>query len=205
MNIWAQLNEDMASTAAQVAPCVVQLIGQEGSLGAAVIWRADGLLVTNAHVAVGRRGARTLEAVFSDDVRCPVQLLAYDERRDLAALSVERRGLPAIALGDSSRLRPGEFLMAIGHPWGVVDGLTGGVLIGGGSRLPEMQGQDWLAVDLQMRPGHSGGALFNAAGELVGINTLIRGPEVSFAVPVNAVKVFMRQALAEKAPDAVVL
>ena len=205
MNIWAQLNEDMALTAAQVAPCVVQLIGQEGSLGAAVIWRADGLLVTNAHVAVGRRGARTLEAVFSDDVRRPVRLLAYDERRDLAALSVERRGLPAIALGDSSRLRPGEFLMAIGHPWGVVDGLTGGVLIGGGSRLPEMQGQDWLAVDLQMRPGHSGGALFNAAGELVGINTLIRGPEVSFAVPVNAVKVFMRQALAEKALDAVVL
>jgi serine protease Do len=204
MSIWSQFNEGAAQVAAVVARSVVQLVGQEGSLGAAVVWRAEGLLVTNAHVAVGQRGPRTLHAVFHDDQRLPVQVLAYDRERDLAAIHVERADLTAVEIGDSARLRAGEYLMALGHPWGVVDGLTGGVLIGSGTQLPEMQGQDWLAVDLQMRPGHSGGALFNAAGQLVGINTLIRGPEVSFAVPVNAVKAFMRAALAEHAAANVV-
>ncbi|MFQ3646286.1 MAG: trypsin-like peptidase domain-containing protein [Anaerolinea sp.] len=198
MNVWQRLNEDMAGVVESVATSVVQLVGQEGSLGAAVVWRSDGLLVTNAHVAVGQRGPRTLQAVFHDDQRLPVRLLAYDLTRDLAALYVERADLTAIAIGDSSRLRAGDYLMALGHPWGVIDGLTGGVLIGRGTQLPEMQGQEWLAVDMQMRPGHSGGALFNAAGQLVGINTLIRGPEVSFAVPVNAVKLFMREVIAEQ-------
>jgi serine protease Do len=198
MNVWQRLNEDIACVVESVTTSVVQLVGQEGSLGAAVVWRADGLLVTNAHVAVGQRGPRTLQAVFHDDQRLPVRLLAYDLTRDLAALHVERADLTAIAIGDSSRLRVGDYLMALGHPWGVIDGLTGGVLIGRGTQLPEMQGQEWLAVDMQMRPGHSGGALFNAAGQLVGINTLIRGPEVSFAVPVNAVKLFMREVIAEQ-------
>lgn len=198
MNVWQRLNEDMAGVVESVATSVVQLVGQEGSLGAAVVWRSDGLLVTNAHVAVGQRGPRALQAVFHDDQRLPVRLLAYDLTRDLAALYVERADLTAIAIGDSSRLRAGDYLMALGHPWGVIDGLTGGVLIGRGTQLPEMQGQEWLAVDMQMRPGHSGGALFNAAGQLVGINTLIRGPEVSFAVPVNAVKLFMREVIAEQ-------
>ncbi|MFQ3660278.1 MAG: trypsin-like peptidase domain-containing protein [Anaerolineae bacterium] len=198
MNVWQRLNEDMAGVVESVATSVVQLVGQEGSLGAAVVWRSDGLLVTNAHVAVGQRGPQTLQAVFHDDQRLPVRLLAYDLTRDLAALYVERADLTAIAIGDSSRLRAGDYLMALGHPWGVIDGLTGGVLIGRGTQLPEMQGQEWLAVDMQMRPGHSGGALFNAAGQLVGINTLIRGPEVSFAVPVNAVKLFMREVIAEQ-------
>ncbi len=203
MNVWQRLNEDTARVVESVAAAVVQLVGAEGSLGAAVVWRADGLLVTNAHVAVGQRGPRTLQVVFRDDQRLPARLLAYDLARDLAALHVERADLTAIAIGDSSRLRAGDYLMALGHPWGVIDGLTGGVLIGRGTQLPEMQGQEWLAVDMQMRPGHSGGALFNAAGQLVGINTLIRGPEVSFAVPVNAVKLFMREVIAEQAAGVV--
>ncbi|XWX04237.1 trypsin-like peptidase domain-containing protein [Aggregatilineales bacterium SYSU G02658] len=205
MSVWKQINDEAARVASVVARSVVQLVGQEGSLGAAVVWRADGLLVTNAHVAVGQRGARTLEAVFHDDQRLSARLLAYDLERDLAALHVARADLTPVAVGDSSQLRAGEYVMALGHPWGVVDGLTGGVLIGGGTQLPEMQGQDWLAVDLPMRPGHSGGALFNAAGELVGINTLIRGPEVSFAVPVNAVKLFMREVTAQQAASASVV
>lgn len=204
MSVWKQINDEVADVASVVAQSVVQLVGQEGSLGAAVVWRSDGLLVTNAHVAVGPRGARSLEAVFHDDQRLPVRLLAYDLNRDLAALHVERADLTAIAVGDSARLRAGDCLMALGHPWGVIDGLTGGVLIGSGTQLPEMQGQEWLAVDLQMRPGHSGGALFNAVGQLVGINTLIRGPEVSFAVPVNAVTAFMDEVMAEQAAASVV-
>lgn len=204
MSIWSQFNDGAAQVAAVVARSVVQLVGQEGSLGAAVVWRSEGLLVTNAHVAVGQRGPRMLHAVFHDDQRLPVRLLTYDLNRDLAALHVARADLTAVAIGDSARLRAGDYLMALGHPWGVIDGLTGGVLIGSGTQLPEMQGQEWLAVDMQMRPGHSGGALFNAAGQLVGINTLIRGPEVSFAVPVNAVTAFMGAVMAEQAAASVV-
>jgi len=88
--------------------------------------------------------------------------------------------------------------MAAGHPWGVVDALTGGVVIGMGANLPEQfDDREWLALDMKMRPGHSGGPLVNSAGQLVGINTLIRGPEVSFAIPVHVVKAFLKDSLGQ--------
>ncbi|MFN7209684.1 MAG: trypsin-like peptidase domain-containing protein [Aggregatilineales bacterium] len=83
----------------------------------------------------------------------------------------------------------GSWVFALGFPYGVESGMSGGVVIGSGV------GREWLALSLRLRPGHSGGLLLNAAGELVGINTLISGPEVGFAIPVHVVKRFLKAQL----------
>lgn len=205
--IWKQVNEDAASVVAQVNQALVQIVTEEGSIGAGTIWHTDGLIVTNAHVIMSQQARRGMSVILPDGRQFEPQILATDERRDIAALAISAHDLPTIRVGNSSNLRSGQYLMALGHPWGVADALTAGVVIGTGDRLPEQaDGREWIALDLKMRPGHSGGPLFNADGELVGINTMIRGPEVSFAVPVNVVKAFLKETIgraAELVPQAV--
>ncbi|NJL95698.1 MAG: serine peptidase, partial [Anaerolineae bacterium] len=123
------------------------------------------------------------------------QVLAYDPHLDLAALAIEAHGLPTIALGNSGALLPGEWVTALGFPWGVPGGTTSGIVIGQGIALPEasLPNRDWLMVSLHLRPGHSGGPLVNTQGALVGINTLMTGPDVGGAVPVDTVKRFLKQ------------
>ena len=89
---------------------------------------------------------------------------------DLAALRIQADGLPTIQLADSRAVRPGQWVMALGHPWGVVGAATGGVIIGMGRQWPEMAPakRDWLVVSLHMRPGHSGGPLVDVRGRLLG-------------------------------------
>jgi S1-C subfamily serine protease len=193
--IWEQINRSAADVVAQVARSVVQLVSDEGSVGAGTVWDANGIILTNAHVAIGRRSPRRLEAILADNRRVAASLVAYDEKQDLAALEIHTDKLVPIRIGDSSLVKPGDYMMALGHPWGMVDALTAGVVIGRGENLPEMEGREWIALDMKMRPGHSGGALFSASGEMMGVNTLIRGPEVSFAVPVNRARAFMRDVL----------
>jgi S1-C subfamily serine protease len=94
--------------------------------------------------------------------------------------------------------------MALGHPWGVQGAATSGIVIGKGTNLPEMPpGRDWIALSLHLRPGHSGGPLLNADGALIGINTMITGPDVGFAIPVDTVKFFLRQALGARSGEVV--
>lgn len=197
--IWQQINDQAAETVGQVQAGLVQIIGDDGGIGAGVIWREDGLIVTNAHVVLApHRG--TLYIQLADNRRYQAAILATDPQRDLALVKIAADNLPTIQSGASSDLQVGEWLMALGHPWGVQDALTAGIVIGKGSDLPEVgDGREWLALDMQMRPGHSGGALFNSFGHLIGINTMIRGPEVSFAVPVDTVKAFVEEALATAA------
>jgi serine protease Do len=127
----------------------------------------------------------------------PARLLAHDKEIDLAALAVEADGLPAIELGDSHELVPGQLVLAMGHPWGVPGAVTSGVVIGMGSDLQEspVAGREWVVADLRLRPGHSGGPMMDAEGRLVGINTMIIGPDVTMAVPVHAIKSFLQDAL----------
>ena len=102
----------------------------------------------------------------------------------------------AIAIGDSQRLQAGELVLALGFPWGVTGGATSGVVIGVGAGLPELRGdgREWLAASLHLRPGHSGGPMIDALGRLVGINTMMNGPDVGVAVPVHVAKRFLKQA-----------
>lgn len=161
--------------------------------GAGTIWHPDGLILTNAHVLRGRR----LHVVLGDGRRLPARVLASDRELDLAALSVEAGELPTIALGDSRGLQPGNWVVAFGHPWGVEGAATAGVVIGQGPTLPERPGfgREWLAVSTHYRPGHSGGPLVDAGGRLVGINTVMAGPDVGLAVPVHVIKAFLKDRL----------
>lgn len=192
-NIWQQVNQSAAISVEAVRATLVQIVSEDGGIGAGTIWHSDGLIVTNAHVVLGRHARRGLRVILPDSAEYPAQILATDQERDLAALAIDARDLPTIAVGKSGDLAPGQWLMAIGHPWGVIDSITAGVVIGTGDKLPEVgDKREWIALDMKMRPGHSGGPLFNGTGEIVGINTMIRGPEVSFAVPVDEVKRFLK-------------
>lgn len=188
-----QLNDALAEVVATVRRSLVQVRYGGHSLGAGTIWHADGLIVTNAHVA--QRGG--LQVTLPDGRTVPARLLARDPDCDLAALAVDENDLPAIQLGDARALRPGDWVMALGHPWGAVGAVTAGVVIGMGADWPEMlPGRyDWLVASLHLRPGHSGGPVVDARGRLVGINTLMNGPDAGVAIPVHVAARFLKDAL----------
>lgn len=189
----AELNADLSNVIERVRRSLVQIRNGKRGSGAGTVWHPEGLIVTNAHVA--ERGPLKVE--LPDGRTLPARILAQDRDRDLAALRVEARDLPSIKLGDSQRLRPGEWVVAVGHPWGVLGAATAGIVIGMGSEWPEMRpnGRDWVVVSLHMRPGHSGGPLVDVRGRLMGINTMINGPDVGVAIPVHVVVEFLRKAL----------
>ncbi|OGO40199.1 MAG: hypothetical protein A2Z03_01215 [Chloroflexi bacterium RBG_16_56_8] len=191
-NLLQQLNDDLNATVEKARRSLVEIRNGHGGAGAGVIVRADGLIVTNAHVI----GRRSLKVTLPDKVTLPAQLLDYDREHDLALLAVDAQGLTPIELGDSKQLKSGEWVMAIGHPWGVLGAATGGIVIGGGAAFLEMRGtgREWIAASLHMRPGHSGGALVDSESRLAGINTMINGPDVGVAVPVDVVKEFLARA-----------
>ncbi len=198
VGILQQLNDEMAAAATNVRRSLVQITNGRGGAGAGTIWHSEGLIITNAHVIAGHR---SLHVTLQNGQTYPAQVLVADSDLDLAALYIEASDLPTIALGDSRRLKAGEWVMAMGHPWGIVNALTGGVVIGMGSRLGDMEfrnGQDWIAVSLHLRPGHSGGPLVDAQGRLIGVNTMMNGPEVGVAIPVHVVKRFLKERLGER-------
>ncbi len=186
----ATLQEDLATVAASAQASMVQIRSGRDGAGTGTIGSVDGLVLTNAHVVQHHR----MQVVLQDGRRLEAQVEAFDPRLDLAALRVSAHDLPAIRLGSSGQLRAGELVLAVGNPWGVEGGATLGIVIGIGADLPENP-QPWrelIAVSLHLRPGHSGGPLVDAHGNLVGINTMMAGPEVGLAVPVDAVKQFLK-------------
>lgn len=187
------LNADLAAIAEAVYPSLVQVRNGRRGAGAGTIWHPQGLIVTNAHVA----GRGPLRITLADGRTFPARIMAADRERDLAALRIEASDLPTIRLADSRVVRPGQWVVAFGHPWGVTGAATAGVVIGMGHQWPEMPPlkRDWLVVSLHLRPGHSGGPLVDGRGRLLGINTMINGPDVGFAIPVHEVVTFLREAL----------
>lgn len=174
---------------------VVQIRASRNSHGAGTIVHGEGLVITNAHVVRGR----SPEVVLSSGERFSGRLLSYDERTDLAAISVQSESLPSLSLGNSRRLRPGSLVVALGHPWGVVGAATAGMVIGVGypvERLP--YAGELIQVGLHLRPGHSGGPLLNDEGEVVGINTMIAGPHVGLAIPAATVARFLQETLGSR-------
>ena len=180
-----QLSESAAGLAAQARQTLVAVVQRDRGVGSGIVW-APGWVVTNAHVARSNR----LTVRRNDGKTFSARVRAHDDRLDLAALEIEEEvGAPAI-IGDSTALRPGEWVFAVGNPWGVAGGVTGGVVI------DPVAGRDggWLALDLHLRPGHSGGAVVNARGEVVGVNTMMNGPDVGLAIASASVKRFLAQA-----------
>jgi serine protease Do len=155
--------------------------------GSGVIWKSDGLIVTNAHVA--RSSEARVE--FWDGRRLDALVTSLDPRRDLATLRVAATGLDAATSGDSSALRPGELAIAVGSPLGFAGAVSTGVIHSTGP-LAGMGRQNWIRADVQLAPGNSGGPLANAQGHVVGINTAIVNG-LAAAVPSNAVAEFVRR------------
>jgi serine protease Do len=196
MNFFQTLNDELAAIVSRARPSLVQLHnGHRGSgsgSGAGTILHEDGLIVTNAHV-VRRRSPRV---TLWDGREMAGQLLAYDERYDLAAVAVEAGGLPTIELGNGQGLQPGQWVVALGHPWGVTGATTAGMVIAVGEPQegPQLHG-GLVQVGLHLRPGRSGGPMLDSSGRLVGINTMIAGPDVGLAVPIQTVKRFLKEYL----------
>ena len=163
---------------------VLVYAGARGN-GSGVIWSADGVIVTNAHVA---RGAR-LRVQLWDGRELEATVVSRDTRRDLAELRVSAANLPAATAADSSQLRPGELAIAIGNPLGFVGALTTGVVHAVGP-LRRLGSDSWVQADVRLAPGNSGGPLADAHGRIIGINTMVAG-RLALAVPSNDVTRFL--------------
>ena len=196
-----QLNLEVGNVVDKVRQSLVQVHNGHRGAGSGTIWHRDGLIVTNAHVVSdsGHRHSQKgeLRVTLPDGTTLPARLLARDEGRDVAALLVEAKELTPIELGTSRDLQPGRWVLAVGYPWGVAGAATAGIVIGTGEDLPgtPSPAREWIAVSLELRPGHSGGPLVDVQGRLVGVNTMMAGPEVGMAVPVHVVKEFLRREL----------
>ena len=162
-------------------------------LGSGVIIRPDGYIVTNNHVIAG---ADVIEVTLENNKVYPAKLVGTDPATDIALIKIEGEDLPVVPIGNSDDLRLGEWVLAIGSPYDLRSTITAGIVSAKGRSMPNYDGQyrveSFIQTDAAVNPGNSGGALVNAAGELVGINTSIISRTGSyagyaFAVPVNIV------------------
>jgi serine protease Do len=190
MSLLSTLNNELADVVTHAQRSLVQVRDRRGGAGAGTIWHQDGLIVTNAHVI--RRGA--VEIALQDGRVYPARVIARDDAHDLAALSIDAHDLPAAEIGSTRALHAGQWVFALGHPWGITNVATGGVVIGLSNHAIEMPDlkNDWVVVDLQLRPGNSGGPLVDSHGRFVGVNTVMTGLSSGMAVSVDAVKRFLR-------------
>jgi serine protease Do len=163
----------------------VQVRSDGRGAGAGVVWLRGGLIITNAHVAAGPAA----EVVLPDGTMVRARLLARDPRRDLAALRPAASDLEPALRADARGLRPGELVVAVGHPLGVAYAAALGVV----HRPPGSAhgAAGWLQADIRLAPGNSGGPLADTAGRVVGINTMIAGG-LGIAVPTHVVDGFVR-------------
>jgi len=164
-------------------------------LGSGFVVNADGYVVTNNHVV---DGATEIRVKFADGRELPGRVVGRDPRTDLALLKVEGHGLPTIPLGDSSALRVGEPVMAIGNPCGLEQTVTTGIVSATGRAIGEGPYDDFIQTDASINPGNSGGPLINARGQVIGINTAIVSRSggsvgIGFAIPVNLAKPVVTQ------------
>jgi hypothetical protein len=170
-----------ADIAAHALPAVVT-IRTARSLGTGFIVRGDGWIATNLHVLVGG-GARVVVALRDGRELPIVELLAASPEHDLALVRVDARGLPALALGNSDAMRPGDPVVAIGNPMGLEATVSNGLV----SARRKVEGLEVLQVSAPIAPGSSGGPLFNERGEVIGVATalLTGGQNLAFGVPVS--------------------
>jgi serine protease Do len=165
--------------------------GRQRGGGSGVLWKADGLVITNAHVA----RLRELQVELWDGRRFQGRVVSQDPRRDLAAIRINpptgEPGLQPAATGDSAALRPGELVIAVGSPLGFSGAVSTGVVHSIGP-LPGMGRQDWIRANVRLAPGNSGGPLADAQGRVIGINTAIVNG-LGVAVPVAALATFLQR------------
>ncbi len=165
------------------------------ALGTGFLVDPRGHVVTNAHVVAG---ATAVRAKLADGRELPARIKGTDERLDLVVLELEgAKDLPFASLGASDRVRVGEYVVAIGNPFGLGDTVTMGIVSAKGRELGAGPYDDFIQTDASINPGNSGGPLFDLKGQVIGINTAIN-PEaqgIGFAIPIDALKDVLPQLL----------
>ena len=227
----AAFSDDLATLAAQVRESVVQVHAGQRGIGSGVIWPSstsaplssqggeglgvgvpDATVITNAHV-VRAAGDADLTIKHADGRSLKAELLAIDPAHDLAALRVSAEGLRPLDVGDSSGLRVGDLVLAVGNPFGREGAVTVGVVAArapadpdvdvepaespnrrpdGGRGWPRFREMDLIQADLRLYPGNSGGPLTDAHGHVVGINAMIGGG-LAYAIPSRTVQAFLAE------------
>jgi Do/DeqQ family serine protease len=172
---------------------------KEMGLGSGVIVSSDGYILTNNHVVAD---ADELTVEFSDGRKFPAKVVGADPKTDIAVVKIEATGLPAVTFADSDKLRVGDVVFAVGNPLGVGETVTMGIVSAKGRNnlgiLDDVKGyEDFIQTDAAINMGNSGGALVDARGRFVGINSAIVSPSrgnigIGFAVPVNMAASVMR-------------
>jgi S1-C subfamily serine protease len=182
------ISAELATLGERLNPVIVHLGQQDGGNGAGVIWRADGIIVTNRHVVEDDR----IDVWTHDGRHFTGIVAARHEDHDLAVIKVAADDLPAAEIGDSTTVRPGQIAIAIGHPVGFTASLTLGIVTATGQAATGSGPRtgDWIQTDVTLMPGNSGGPLFDAWGKVIGINTMVQG-DLSLAVPSRAADHFV--------------
>jgi len=163
------------------------------ALGTGFVISADGLIVTNNHVV---EDVDKVEVIFSDGTRSQAKVIGTDPKTDVALIRAEaKRDYVPLPLGDSDALLPGDWVMAIGNPFGLDHTVTAGIVSATGRDIGQGPYDDFIQTDAAINPGNSGGPLLNMAGEVIGINTAInpRANTIGFAVPINMAKEILPQ------------
>jgi serine protease Do len=160
---------------------------QNKSLGSGFIISADGYVLTNAHVV---ESADEILVKLNDKRELKAKVIGTDKRTDIALIKIEATGLPKVTFGDPNKLRVGEWVVAIGSPFGFENSVTAGIVSAKGRSLPQENFVPFLQTDVAINPGNSGGPLFNMKGEVVGINSQIYSRTggymgLAFAIPID--------------------
>ena len=160
------------------------------SLGSGFIISEDGYILTNAHVV---KNADSINIRFNDHSEKPAKLIGLDERTDVAVLKVNAESLPTVTIGNSDKLEVGDWVVAIGSPFGLESTATQGIVSALGRSLPGDNYVPFIQTDAAVNPGNSGGPLINTQGEVIGINAQIYTESggymgLSFAIPINVAK-----------------
>ena len=199
-----QAPASFADLAARVSPSVVfvrtnqthrygsrRVLGR--GLGSGFIIDPDGLILTNHHVV---ENAARIDVVVGKDRRFRAQVVGNDPPTDIAVLKIEARDLPALPLGDSNAIRVGDWVLAIGNPFGLANTVSAGIISAKDRTTEDVPGLDpqgfysFLQTDASINPGNSGGPLLDLAGNVVGVNTAInvQANKIGYAIPVNMIR-----------------
>src|SRR5438046_839656 len=204
----ARFNDLLADLAERLKPAIVhvrvrreaptstddsQQLEERGARGPGCLIDPEGVIVTNAHVV---EDVTTAQVRLFDGRRFTGKVIGRDSRVDLALLKLDGvKGLPTLALADSNRVRVGEFVLALGHPFGLEHTVSFGIVSRKGAPLTvAAPGFDFIQTDAAINPGNSGGPLVNMAGQVVGVNSMAaRNGSIGFAIPSSLVKMLVPQ------------
>lgn len=186
----SDISDALVELAARTRETVVFVRRGRRAAGSGVIWRSDGIIMTNQHVVAGHGQARVR---FSDNRELPASVIASDPALDLAVLKVATNNLPAAPVAAVPVLRVGQLVLAVGNPWGQRGVVTMGIISGLGEVQAPWRAKpaEYIRSDVLLAPGNSGGALLDMHGRVIGINAMIFGGDLSVAIPSHVATQFV--------------